>query len=143
MNKQRRMTMDKQVISPRAFALGGFLIIAMLAYASCSFGAECASHCSEERIEALEAQNAAKARPVIAPKVVPTVEATTRALGAAIRSTGYVCDDPRLLSRTDDLPGPVAHLTRFNVICMTQGPEGYVRFTVDVTTRIVVYAGAL
>lgn len=138
--------MDKQVISPRAFALGGFLIIAMLAYASCSFGAECPRACSEERIEMYAAMTDAEAaahdapRSVISPKYTPTVEATTRALGAAIRSTGFVCDAAKLVSMNDAVPGR----TRFDVMC-SGGPLEHptLRFTVDVTTRIVVYPGVL
>lgn len=138
------MNLNTQVISPRAFALGGFLVVLLLAYASCSYGAtptppECANHCSEERIEALEAHNSA-ARSVVTPKYTPTVEATTRALGAAIRSTGYVCDSATLVSKNDALPGRV----RFDVMC-SGGPLEHpmLRFTVDVTTRIVVYPGVL
>lgn len=137
--------MNRQIISPRTFALGGFLVIALLTYASCSYGAECENHCSEERIEALEAQNVARhARPVVAAKVAPTIEATARALGEAIRSVGFVCDKATLVSRIDDMPGPVPHLTRFRVSCPAYGPyAASVTFTVDVTTRIIVYPGAL
>lgn len=133
------MNLNTQVISPRAFALGGLLVILLLAYASCSYGAECANHCSEERIEALEAHNSA-ARSVVTPKYTPTVEATVRALGAAIRSTGYVCDGATLVSKNDAVPGRV----RFDVMC-SGGPLEHpmLRFTVDVTTRIVVYPGVL
>lgn len=141
MKRSNKVNLNTQVISPRAFALLGFLIIAMLAYASCSFGAEaeCANHCSEEKIEALEARNTA-ARTVVSPKYTPTVEATTRALGAAIRSTGFICDAATLVSMNDAVPGR----TRFDVSC-SGGPleQPFLRFTVDVTTRIVVYPGVL
>jgi hypothetical protein len=72
---------DRQIISPRTFALGGFLIIAMLAYASCSFGAELSP---EQRVE--------RAKP---------------ALRIAIESVGYVCDHVETVSYNDAVPGVV------------------------------------
>ncbi len=133
MNSQFLKFVNKQVnrefISPRAFALGGMLIIAMLAYASCSFGAECPNHCSEERIDAYAALNAGAAK---------TVERVTLAkpiLAYTIQSVGYVCDSIISADYTD-LP----HAALWHVNCN----GGTLQYTVVVTVkRSVVYTGRL
>jgi hypothetical protein len=94
----------------------------MLLLAKVAGAAECPNHCTEERIEQY-----AKA------------EATT--LRDMIRSTGFICDDPKVMGLNDAVPGRV----RYYVMCMGGPLESPVLiYTVDITAkRTVVYPGQL
>lgn len=117
------MKLNDQVISPRAFSLGGMLIILVLLYASNAFAAECPNHCSEDRIEAYE-----RAAPV---SPAQRIKSATPTLASTIQSVGYVCDDILSADYTD-LPG----VTVWHVNCY----GGLLRYTVISTPkRSIVY----
>jgi hypothetical protein len=119
------MKLNDQVISPRAFALGGMLVILALLYASHAFAAECPNHCSEDRIEAYAALNADHATPV------QRVERAKPILAFTIQSVGYVCDSILSMDYTD-LPGAAV----WHVNCN----GGTLQYTVLVSAkRSVVY----
>lgn len=123
------MKLNDQVISPRAFALGGMLVILALLYASHAFAAECPNHCSEDRIDAYAALNEGAAKTDARVKIAKPVLAYT------IQSVGYVCDSIISASYTD-LPGAAV----WHVACN----GGTLQYTVVVTVkRSIVYTGWL
>jgi hypothetical protein len=137
------MNLNRQVISPRTFALGGIFVALLILKAASAFGAECPNHCSEERIAAYAGYTAAEAAQHAAAERADRAieraralnESRGRASAAAIRSVGYVCDDVYSVASTDAVPG---------VLVLHVGCDGgRSRYTLVVTHRIVVYTGWL
>jgi len=123
------MKLNDQVISPRAFALGGMLVILALLYASHALAAECPNHCSEERIDAYAALNEGAA------KGYPRIALATPVLAFTIQSVGYVCDNVLSADYTD-LPGGAV----WHVNCN----GGTLQYTVLVSAkRSIVYPGRI
>lgn len=82
------MKLNDQIISPRAFTLGGIFVILAILFAAGAFAAECPNHCSEERIDYYAAQGLYEAGAVIAPHVTDGMALTAVAV---IRDHKYSC----------------------------------------------------